>query len=197
LLRRSWDKAGYRSEKEAEDAYERAENMLRRYYAQNDPRRHRVVALESKFSEARSSDGLLITGRVDRIDIDEGQYVIVDYKTGRFGEDQFKLDESLPLTLYAIAVSWAMGRPVSRIAIEHLTSGRRAETWRDRERQASDWRKLTVVAKQMRDGSDFPAKPSSLCRWCDYLVACPEGRASLRVQNEAPVDVPLVVEEPL
>ncbi len=196
-LRRSWDRAGYRSVKEAEDAYTRAEDMLRRYHAGTDPKRARVVALESKFSHARSSEGLLITGRVDRIDIDEGQYVIVDYKTGRFGEDQHKLDESLPLTLYAIAVSAMMGRPVSRIAIEHLSSGRRAETWRDRDRQASDWRKLNVVSKQMRDTAQFPPKPSSLCRWCDYLVACPEGRASVRVQNEAPIDAPLPIEEPL
>jgi len=205
-LRRSWDGTGYRSAKEAEDAYARAEDMLRRYHAGTDPTRARVVALESKFSHARSSEGLLITGRVDRIDIDEGQYVIVDYKTGRFGEDQHTLDESLPLTLYAIAVSAVMGRPVSRIAVEHLTSGRRAETWRDRDRQKGDWRKLNVVAKEMRSGSEFPPTPSALCRWCDYLVACPEGRASLRVgphrngaqvPNEAPIEAPLPIEEPL
>lgn len=196
-LRRSWDRTGYRSVKEAEDAYERAEDMLRRYHAGSDPQRVRVVAMESKFSHARSSEGLLITGRVDRIDLDEGQYVIVDYKTGRFGEDQYKLDESLPLTLYVIAVSAVMGRPVSRIAVEHLTSGRRAETWRDRDRQASDWRKLSIVSKEMRDGTEFPPTPSALCRWCDYLVACPEGRASVRVQNEAPTEAPLPIEEPL
>jgi hypothetical protein len=49
----------------------------------------------------------------------------------------------------------------------------------------------------MRDGNDFRPKPSSLCRWCDYIVACPEGRASVRVQNEAPIDAPLPIEEPL
>ncbi len=196
-LRRSWDGTGYRSAKEAEDAYTRAEDMLRRYHEGNDPQRHRVVAMESKFSHARSSEGLLITGRVDRIDIDEGQYVIVDYKTGRFGEDQVVLDESLPLSLYAIAVSAVMGRNVSRIAVEHLTSGRRAETWRDPQRQTNDWRKLRVVAKEMREGTEFPPVPSSLCRWCDYLVACPEGRASLRVKNEPIVEAPLPVEEPL
>lgn len=196
-LRRSWDGTGYRSAKEAEDAYARAEDMLRRYHAGTDPQRARVVALESKFSHARSSEGVLVTGRVDRIDLDEGQYVIVDYKTGRFGEDRRKIEESLPLTLYAIAVSAVLGRSVSRIAVEHLTSGDRVETWRDRDRQNSDWKKLSVVSKQMRSGTEFPPTPSSLCRWCDYLVACPEGRVSIRVANEAPIEAPLPVEEPL
>ena len=188
LLRLAWDGVGYRSAKEAEDAYARAEDMLRRYHAGTNPQTTRVVALESKFSYARSSDGILVTGRVDRIDIDDGGYVIVDYKTGRFGSDDIVLHESLPLSLYAIAVSATLGHDVHRIAIEHLTSGRRAETRRAPERLKQDWTKVAEHAAQMRSPvAEFPATPSALCRWCDYLVACPEGRASIRVPN-APVD---------
>ena len=196
LLRKSWDGAGYRSAKEAEEAYARAEDMLRRYHAGTDPQKHRVVAMESKFSHARAGEGLLITGRVDRIDIDEdGEYVIVDYKTGRFGEDDIALNESLPLSLYAIAVSATLGKDVNRIAIEHLSSGRRAVTNRRPERLVQDWTKVTTLANAMRPGGEFPAKPGSLCRWCDYLVACPDGRASLRVANEPMTDVPPLLDE--
>jgi RecB family exonuclease len=194
-LRRSWDGSGYRSTKEAEDAYARAEDMLRRYHAGNDPQSTRVVALESKFSYARSSDGVLITGRVDRIDIDDGEYVIVDYKTGRFGSDDVALNESLPLSLYAIAVSATMGRDVHRIAVEHLTSGRRAETSRLPERLEQDWVKVASLALEMRNGSEFLPRPSSLCRWCDYLVACPEGRASIRVPNAPLEEAPPLLDE--
>ncbi len=179
-LRRSWDGSGYRSAKEAEDAFARAEDMLRRYHVGTDPTKARVVALESKFSHAINSDSILVTGRVDRIDIDEGEYVIVDYKTGRFGSDDIALNESLPLSLYAIAVSATMGRDVHRIAVEHLSSGRRAETSRRPDRLAQDWTRITSLAGEMRSGTDFLPIPSALCRWCDYLVACPEGRASLR-----------------
>jgi RecB family exonuclease len=136
--------------------------------------------MESKFSHARTSEGILVTGRVDRLDIDEGQYVIVDYKTGRFGEDASKLEESLPLSLYAIAVSAVLGREVSRIAVEHLSTGRRVETKRDTKRLNLDWESLSTLAREMRLTGVFPPKPGSLCRWCDYLVACPEGRAFVR-----------------
>ncbi|MEX0874681.1 MAG: PD-(D/E)XK nuclease family protein [Actinomycetota bacterium] len=191
-LRRSWDGTGYRSAKEAEEAYARAEDMLTRYHAGTNPQRHRVVAMESKFSHARSSEGILVTGRVDRLDIDGGQYVIVDYKTGRFGEDAGKLDESLPLSLYAIAVSAVLGREVSRIAVEHLSTGRRVETRRDAKRLNLDWELLTMYTREMRLTGVFPPTPGPLCRWCDYLVACPEGRASVRSGDEPASATPSV-----
>ena len=195
-LRRAWDASGYRSAREAEDAFTRAEDMLRRYHAGTDPPKARVVAMESKFSHARSSDGILITGRVDRLDIDDGEYVIVDYKTGRFGSDDITLNESLPLSLYAIAVSAVLGRDVFRIAVEHLPTGRRAETRRRADRLAQDWTKLTGLVAEMRfEEAEFPPRPSSLCRWCDYLVACPEGRASIRVENAPADDIPPLVDE--
>jgi RecB family exonuclease len=140
--------------------------------------------MESKFSHARSSEGILVTGRVDRLDIDEGQYVIVDYKTGKFGEDAAKLEESLPLSLYAIAVSAVLGREVSRIAVEHLSTGRRVETKRDAKRLDLDWESLSMLSREMRLTGVFAPQPSSLCRWCDYLVACPEGRAFVRSGDE-------------
>lgn len=198
-LRRAWDGSGYRSTKDAEDAFARAEDMLRRYHEGTDPQKARVVALESKFSHARSSEGILVTGRVDRLDMDGDDYVIVDYKTGRFGSDDIALNESLPLSLYAIAVSAVLGRDVNRIAVEHLSSGRRAETRRHTDRLAQDWPKLNVLAGEMRPGKEFPARPSALCRWCDYLVACPEGRASIRVPNVPADDVPplLDADEPV
>ena len=195
-LRRSWDPTGYRSAKDAEDAYARAEDMLKRYHAGTEPQGARVVALESKFAHAKAREGILVTGRVDRIDLDEGEYVIVDYKTGRFGAHDEMIDESLPLSLYAIAVSAVLGRDVSRIAVEHLPTGRRAETRRDATRLLGDWKALVDLADEMRTPGEFPPRPSSLCPWCDYLTVCPEGRASIRVANTADSDVPPIVEEP-
>lgn len=194
-LRRSWDPTGHRSARDAEEAYARAEDMLRRYHEGTEPAKARVVALESKFAHAKSADGILVTGRVDRIDLDGGEYVIVDYKTGGFGRYDHTIDESLPLSLYAIAVSAVMGRDVSRIAIEHLPTGRRAETRRDTDRLLGDWKSLVDLAEEMRTGTEFPPRPGSLCPWCDYLTVCPEGRASIRVTNSEPTDVPPPVEE--
>lgn len=175
-LRRSWDRTGFRSAQHAEDAFSRAEGMLRTYHENTRADRVRAVALESKFTHASSSDGVLVTGRIDRLDIDEDEYVVVDYKTGRFGADADIVDASLPLSLYAFATSAVLGRQVGRIAVEHLPTGRRVETRRDADRLAGDWKAVVDIVDEMRTGEEFPPAPGPLCRWCDYLQACPEGR---------------------
>lgn len=189
-LRRSWDPTGYRSQKESDDAFARAEDMLRTYHQKTNTGGVRVVALESKFSHARSGDGILVTGRIDRLDLDGGEYVIVDYKTGRFGSDDETIDEALPLSLYAIAASAVLGRDVSRIAVEHLPTGRRAETKRDADRLAGDWKAIADIVDEIRGQSEFLPRPGSLCRWCDYLTACPEGQRHIQVPNTEPESAP-------
>lgn len=185
LLRRAWDASGYRSPTEAEDGFARAEDMLRRYHATTDHARVRAVALESKFSHAHVQDRILVTGRVDRLDLDDSGYVIVDYKTGSYRQDERSIHASLPLSLYAIAASAQLGSDVARIRLEHLAAGGRAETRRDPDRLAEDWRSLVAVVEEIRAQEHYDPTPGPLCRWCDYLWVCDEGRATVNSEEPA------------
>jgi len=179
LLRRAWDASGYRSENEAEAAFARAEDMLRRYHDLVDHTGVRPLALESKFSVSYPDEGVLVTGRVDRIDLSEDGYVIVDYKTGRFRQDPRSIHESLPLSLYAMAASSKLGSEVTRIVLYLLADGTALETERDPDRLAGDWKLLVDIVEEIRTGARFPPHTGPLCRWCDYLNLCPEGRAEV------------------
>jgi hypothetical protein len=121
--------------------------------------------------------------------------VIVDYKTGRWRQQAESIDDSLPLSLYAMAVSGRMGRDVSRIRLHHLASGDRAETVRDAERLAADWKSLIDVADEMRSQPEFPATPGPLCRWCDFLQVCEEGRAEVGRAAAPAAPAPEPIEE--
>lgn len=179
MLRGAWDASGYRSQTEADAGLERAEEMLRRYYERGDHSNVRPLALESKFRYADPAAKILVTGRVDRLDAADDGYVIVDYKTGTFRQDPGSIDGSLPLSLYAMAVSAQLPSTSSRIVLEHLASGDRFETLRERERLERDWEALVGVVDEMRGDDRYPPDPGPLCRWCDYLSVCPAGRAEV------------------
>jgi putative RecB family exonuclease len=173
-LRRSWDASGWASQTDEEDGQARAEAMLKTFFASDDHAKVRPLALESKFAWSDAKARILVTGRVDRLDASDDGYVVIDYKTGRYRG--MNLDDSLPLSLYAMAAGGRLGRDVSRIRLHFLASGDRAETTRDRTRLADDWKLVVDIVDEMRGGV-FPAKPGPLCKWCDFLSVCPEGQA--------------------
>lgn len=182
-LRRVWENSGFRSGRESGEALARAETMLRTYLSRTDPRSVRTIALESKFALPRSEAGILITGRIDRLDADADGYVIVDYKTGRFRQDAASVESSLALSLYAMAVSWRLGRRVSRIEVHHLALGERTRTVRGPRRLERDWELLRGQVARMRSESEFSARPGPLCRGCHFLDVCRPGREHVGVTS--------------
>ena len=188
-LRHAWDPSGYRTASAAQAGMTRAEEMLRRYFDMEDHARVRAIALESKFSVTRPGAGIYVWGRVDRLDADGDDYVIVDYKTGTFRLDEGSIDSSLPLSLYAMAVSEQFRTRASRIVLYDLAAGKRIETRRDPERLAEDWHRLAQLVEGMRSRPEFEAKPGPLCRWCDFASVCPEGRS--RLGPDAPAPMPI------
>jgi putative RecB family exonuclease len=182
-LRRAWDGSGYRSQQQAEDALERAERMLATYHGTRDHAAVRPMALESKFRVSHPKERILVTGRVDRIDIRDDEYVIVDYKTGNFRQDSDSIDASLPLSLYAMAVGAQLGKHVGVIVLEHLASGRSAETRRDPDRLRGDWKSVVDIVEEMRAVSEHPPRTGPLCRWCDYLALCPDGQMEVNARS--------------
>jgi RecB family exonuclease len=195
-LRRAWDPTGLRTRKEKEDALLRAEDMLRRFFESEDHAAVRPLALESKFAFPHAPKGIIVTGRVDRLDMSDDGYVIVDYKTGRYRQDAASVDSSLPLSIYAMAVSGRLGNEVSKIVLHHLALGARTVTERGRERLANDWRELMGLVDTMQTDPELAPTPGPLCHWCDYLAVCREGRAEVaKGRRAAPPPEPLETSE--
>jgi len=127
------------------------------------------LGLERDFCLELSPE-VMFRGVVDRIARQEdGRLRVIDYKTGRTGEPL----DSLQLPAYAVfaftltsddAVELCfedLRQQVSRIAV---ISRARAEGVR------SDL--LEKIARIRRE-TDFPPRPSPLCRWCGFSPDCP------------------------
>ena len=113
-------------------------------------------------------------GSIDRIDrLPSGGIEVIDYKTGRAGS-QKSVDESLQLSIYALACRDALGLGTpERVTLYYTESATRLSTTRtDEELDATRADILARVAR-IRSG-DFAATPSPrVCGWCDYAAMCP------------------------
>jgi RecB family exonuclease len=118
---------------------------------------------------------VVITGSIDRIDrLPSGGIEVIDYKTGRVSS-QKGVDESLQLSIYALACRDALGLGTpERVTLYFTESALRLSTTRTDEQL--DLARADVLARvsRMRAG-EFAATPSAdACRYCDYARMCPE-----------------------
>ena len=117
---------------------------------------------------------VVVHGSIDRIDrLPSGGIEVIDYKTGKV-TSQKSVDQSLQLSIYALACRDALGLGTpEKVTLYFTESATRMSTTRtDADLDAARADILERVAR-MRSG-DFAATPSGItCQWCDYARLCP------------------------
>ncbi len=113
-----------------------------------------------------------VAGRIDRIDeLADGRVVITDYKTGK-AQSQEDSDESLQLSIYALAAREKWGYQADRLVLYNLEGNSEVVTRRsDLELEAAKAR-VRAVSENVAAGN-FKPKPSFSCRFCAYRSLCP------------------------
>jgi len=128
-----------------------------------------VLAAEHKFSFKIGEQE--IRGRIDRMDQLEDQTVrVIDYKTG-IPKDRKFADESLQLSIYAMAAR-QMGYVPRDLVLVNVQDNSQALTCRTPKQLESARLKIEDAAQGIARG-EFDAKPGQHCRWCDYQQLCP------------------------
>lgn len=184
LVRESWIDVGFRDPEQSMAWRMRVREAVVEYLRRID-RDRQPVGLERSVS--LKAGGVAITGRVDRLDDRDGELVVVDYKTGRQVPTDADARTSLPLALYAAAVSRMFRRPCVRVELHHVPTGRVAaheHTQESLDRKiaeadsiAADLRRVDAEFRDLGvESSSFGARPSALCSWCDFRAHCPEGQ---------------------
>jgi DNA helicase-2/ATP-dependent DNA helicase PcrA len=146
-----------------------------------------IIETEHRFELQVGSSKL--TGRVDRMDRTGPHTVtIVDYKTGK-PCSQEDADESLQLTLYALAARETLGKHADRLVLYSLENNTAVYTTRtDAELEEAKLR-VQKVADGIARG-EFAANPKYHCAFCPYrnlcpatekIVAAPQKKSRLRV----------------
>jgi DNA helicase II / ATP-dependent DNA helicase PcrA len=113
-----------------------------------------------------------LRGRLDRIDrLASGGVAIVDYKTGK-PKSQEDADESLQLSLYALAAREVWGHEVAQLIFYNLENNTAIATTRNSAQLEEAKIRVQEVAEDIAERK-FDAKPGYQCVFCPYRNLCP------------------------
>jgi DNA helicase II / ATP-dependent DNA helicase PcrA len=148
---------------------ERGEEQLRALLHSSPRGSSEVIATEHKFGF--KLDGREIKGRIDRIDrLEDGAVRVIDYKTGTPKDRKFA-DESLQLSIYAMAVA-QMNLTPRELVLVNVQDNSQAVSCRTAKQLESARAEIGRAAEGIARG-EFDPDPGQHCRWCDYRRLCP------------------------
>ncbi len=186
LLYGVWSANGFRDAEQAARWRATAAGWVTGYVESLDPAEE-PVGLERQVS--CTTERLVLTGRVDRIDQRGEELVVVDYKTGRVPSTDDEARGSAALAAYVLGVRRTLRRPCSRVELHHLPSGTVASFEHTERSLANHVRRAEDVAEDIgaatravEDGvhpdEAFPPVTGRQCGWCDFRPSCPPGQAA-------------------
>lgn len=154
-----------------------AETMVERYFALEDPRTIEPIGIELKL-EVKVGD-LTLRGIIDRLDLtDDGELIVVDYKTGKtpaLRQEQSRLGG---VHFYALMCEQLFGRRPREVRLMYLGGDPQVIVATPTAQSTSGvQRKVSAIWSAIESACErdnFRPKPSALCNWCAFKEYCPE-----------------------
>lgn len=115
--------------------------------------------------------GIRLAGRIDRIDRQDDGVAVIDYKTGK-ARSQEDADESLQLSIYAMAAQQKWGYRVTDLVFHNLEGNVAVVSKRDEFQLERAKERVRKVAADIAS-ENFGAKPGFHCNFCAFRGLCP------------------------
>jgi len=158
----------YPDKKTKEDYFARGKASLKMFYDAYLQRLPEAINLEYGFNLKIGDYSL--RGQIDRIDKLGDGIKIVDYKTGK-AKDKLSSEDKEQLLIYQIAAQDVLKVKVNELSFYYLEEGRE-ETFLGTEKELTKVKERVIdTISEIRKGY-FPAKPSELCKYCDFNSIC-------------------------
>lgn len=169
---------GYESQEHREQRFVQGRQILENYFTAHQNLLAQPVFLEQRF-RIKLGD-IILVGSIDRVDRRaDNTYEIIDYKTGE-GREQKEVDKDAQLSIYGLAAAEDLRIKADRLSLYFIESNKKMTTERTLESLREKKEELLQRVEDIRR-SDFPAKVSLLCRYCEYRQVCPAYKLSLNL----------------
>jgi putative RecB family exonuclease len=155
-----------------------AEVLVRNYFRIEDPDRVQAVAVELGL-EADLGD-VRLRGIIDRLDLTEdGELVVVDYKTGGAPSERLERSRLTGVHIYAILCARVLGRAPVAVRLLYLRDPLAITATPSDQAIIGHSKRTTAVWEAIGRAcsrEDFRPRPGPLCRFCSFQHLCPAFR---------------------
>jgi DNA helicase-2/ATP-dependent DNA helicase PcrA len=173
ILDKEWIISSFKSETEANQAKDQAKQMLRTYLCWRIANPNSVVSAEQKFTI--SINDIPLNGYIDRVErTPEGDYEVIDFKTGSADESKNSIKDNIQINVYSLATEKLYGILPKRSSLFYLKKNKLVANPVERSH-------LEKVKRSLEDNvesilrEEFTAIPSyKACRKCDFQTICDE-----------------------
>jgi DNA helicase-2/ATP-dependent DNA helicase PcrA len=176
LYKQKWDTSGYIDKSQERRYLSQGEGILDGFLKNSAFLACIPEAQEMKFN--LDINGSKLIGFIDQINIyDDKSIEIIDFKTGK-PKNQKSADESLQLSIYAIACRDIYGRLPEKVTFYNLTNNEKVSSSRTEEQLEETYNGLcadidNILAEKTKGAECFRENPGFHCRWCSYNWVCP------------------------
>ncbi len=182
------------TEEEERAYFEEGVKMLRSFYEKNAPWNFNVVDLESRFEvlieDEKTGKTHVLAGIIDRIDKNQGEYEIIDYKTSKRMPSQDGVNSNLQLSLYSLGLQkrWPHIKPEDiKLTLYFVKHGEKLSTTATHEKTEATKKDILGTIREIEtridEKKDFEPMPSALCNWCAFKPMCPAWKHLYRNQK--------------
>ena len=175
--------------------FEEGVKMIRRFYEKNAPWNFSIVDLESRFDilieDEKTGKTHILAGIIDRIDKNQDEYEIIDYKTAKRMPSQADVDKNLQLSLYSLGIQkrWPHINPEDiKLTLYFVKHGEKLSTTATREKTEATKKEILETIRgietRLDEKKEFEPMPSPLCNWCAFKPICPAWKHLYRNTNK-------------
>ena len=182
LLRKRWleNRSGFAGQDDERRWGTKALKMLKLYVHKNDVTK--TPSMLEDYYDADIAEDVKVLGRIDRVDEDEAGYHVIDYKTGKFNEEDIS---DLQLVIYAMIMAANIKKPIYKASYLYLTEDKWYSLDIDESLYEDAREKVLEEVEKIKQEKEFLPQMNKYCRTCDFLELCPKKEEVLKKEENA------------